>query len=672
MPRIKIVCAGSLVLAVGLLTAGCGSIAPSRTYTAIVNGERVAPPDIAMGDPAIVERIIQIGLDDNRVMDHLSHLSEDIGPRLTGSSKLETANKWVRDTYIEWGLDNPEIEQWGTIPVRFDREPSTAQVVTSRVVTDENGKETVEYTSTRDMAFTTLAWAPGTDGPVAGRVVRMPADEAEYNAVKDQLAGAWILIPTQRRAGQRGLRSGAGVRYRQRNEARQRLAEGNITQVPEPAPPTPAPKPIEYSDSISGVWNGTMSGGPIPDGAPFTLILAKGEAGVMGDINFPGFEGGKIADVAYNEEKGSLDFKWTMSMGDVIFNLFARNNGLEGKAVSGDLESNFTIQGKRGETVVTTTPADTGVELAILDRVLLAEPAGFMSSSGDERVWTSSVSGWRSLNPANTGGDVEIIISEPDYASMNSRLFDGEQVTVQVNANNVFTPGPIPLYNTIAEIKGSVWPEQVVIISAHLDSWNGQGSMGTVDNGTGSAVTMEAARLLMASGAQPKRTIRFIHWTGEEQGLLGSRAYVEMHKDEILANVSLCLVDDGGTNYEGGIQIIEPMRDYFAAATAPLNDVFYSETDGQFLNVDVQVRNSMPRGGGSDHASFNAVGVPGFFWNEIGRANYRYAWHTQNDRIDQAIPEYLRQSATCAAVTAYNLACAPEMLPREGAKDAQE
>lgn len=73
----------------------------------------------------------------------------------------------------------------------------------------------------------------------------------------------------------------------------------------------------------------------------------------------------------------------------------------------------------------------------------------------------------------------------------------------------------------------------------------------------------------------------------------------------------------------------------------------------------------MPHSGSSDHASFNAVGVPGFFWDEVGRADYGYGWHTQYDKYEIAIPEYLMQSSTCVAVTAYNLACAETMLPRE-------
>ena len=197
--------------------------------------------------------------------------------------------------------------------------------------------------------------------------------------------------------------------------------------------------------------------------------------------------------------------------------------------------------------------------------------------------------------------------------------------------------------------------------------------MGTVDNGTGTSVTMEAARILAAVGVQPKRTIRFALWSGEEQGLLGARGYVRGLSDEERAKISAVFVDDGGTNYQGGIPAADHMVDYLAAATSWTNGRFYSETDGKDLVVNIRpTGDKIETHGGSDHAAFNAIGVPGFFWDEIGRANYSYGWHTQFDRLDQAIPEYLVQSAVNTAITAYNLANAPAMLPREAPAQAEE
>ncbi len=303
-------------------------------------------------------------------------------------------------------------------------------------------------------------------------------------------------------------------------------------------------------------------------------------------------------------------------------------------------------------------------ELSVVERLALEPVAGYISTSRDERVWTGGVPDWRTLEPDNIPQDVHVQVRGTDYDFINSRVADGEPIEAEFNLQATFTGGPIPTYNTIAEIPGTEKPEEVVIVSGHLDSWNGPGSQGCTDNGTGSSVTIEAARILMAVGAKPTRTIRFILWTGEEQGLLGSRAYIEANKDS-LDKISAVFVDDGGTNYEGGIPAADSQVDYLSAATAPTNNQFYSEIDKKFLNVNIRKAGEMRTGGGSsDHASFNRVGVPGFFWDEVGRAEYGFGWHTQNDKYELAIEEYLVQSSTNAAITAYRLACAPALLAR--------
>ena len=304
-------------------------------------------------------------------------------------------------------------------------------------------------------------------------------------------------------------------------------------------------------------------------------------------------------------------------------------------------------------------------EFSIIERLALEEVAGYISTSRDERVWTGAIPGWRQLDVDQMPKDVHIQVRLSDYDFINSRLADGESIAFEADLQHTLVKGPIPLYNTVAEIRGTDLPDEVIIVSAHLDSWDGPGSQGCTDNGTGSAVTLEAARILAVVGAKPRRTIRFINWTGEEQGLLGSAAWVKANTDK-LDKVSAAFVDDGGTNYQGGIPAADNMVEMLAAATAPMNYQFYSETDKAWLNVNIKKNGRRnPRGGGSDHASFNRAGVPGFFWDEVGRATYSYGWHTQHDTIALAIPEYLMQSATNTAMTAYRLACAPSLLPRE-------
>ncbi len=308
-------------------------------------------------------------------------------------------------------------------------------------------------------------------------------------------------------------------------------------------------------------------------------------------------------------------------------------------------------------------------EAEIRDRVALIDVAGYITTSGDERVWTGSIGGWRTTKLADIPNEVSVIVRLSDYDYMNSRLTDGGSVTAEFDLKHDLIAGPSPVFNTIAEIRGSDLPNEVVYVSAHMDSWDGPGSQGATDNGTGTAVTLEAARILMASGAKPRRTIRFALWTGEEQGLLGSEFHVKQRKSD-WANWSACINDDGGTNTQGGMNSTsDEMAQMLAAATAPVNGLFFDSVDGKALNVNIKRVRSLRNDGGSDHASFNQVGVPGFFWDEVGRADYGYGWHTQHDKYELAIAEYLKQSATCSAITAYRLACAPTLLPREAPRD---
>ncbi len=251
-----------------------------------------------------------------------------------------------------------------------------------------------------------------------------------------------------------------------------------------------------------------------------------------------------------------------------------------------------------------------------------------------------------------------ITIRKSDMDTVMLAVQTGRPCELEFNMEQKFIKGPRKNAIVVAEIKGTEKPDEVVIVSGHLDSWDGPGSQGALDNGTGTVVALEAARILTAAGAKPKRTIRFILWTGEEQGLFGSTDYVKRHADE-LSKISAVFVDDGGTNYEGGLSCTQEMLPMLQEAQAPMTGVFPD------MPYEMKVVPRIPRGGGSDHAPFNAAGVPGFFWFETGRSDYNFVHHTQHDRFEMAIPEYLVQSSTNSAIMSYNLACAATLLPRE-------
>lgn len=281
---------------------------------------------------------------------------------------------------------------------------------------------------------------------------------------------------------------------------------------------------------------------------------------------------------------------------------------------------------------------------------------GTVSGSRNELVTTSG--SWQNLSWENLPKDVDITVRASDYTAITDAISRGKNAILAFDLEHKFEKGPVPVYNVIAEIVGTEKPDEVVIVSGHIDSWDGPGSEGACDNGTGTSVAIEAARLLMNAGAKPKRTIRFILWTGEEQGLWGSRRYVEMHKDS-LSKISAVFVDDGGTNYSGGLTGTALMEPMLRQATDVLNTAFPD------MPVRISVVERMPSGGGSDHAPFNQVGVPGLYWTKTGVANYGYIWHSQHDKLPAAIEKYLIQASVAQAITSYNLACADTLLPRQ-------
>jgi hypothetical protein len=253
--------------------------------------------------------------------------------------------------------------------------------------------------------------------------------------------------------------------------------------------------------------------------------------------------------------------------------------------------------------------------------------------------------------------DITITVRKSDMERIFENLDSNRPVELEFNLDHQIKNGPVKNYNIIAEIKGTEKPDEIVLMGGHIDSWDGPGSQGAADNATGVASAIEAARILIAAKAKPKRTIRFILFTGEEQGLYGSRRYVEMHKNE-LDKHSCIFIEDGGANYEGGTYVLDTMEPMFKPIVDVMNRAFPA------LPMKTRTVQTMPRGGGSDHVPFNAVGVPGFFWDETGNFNYTYVHHTQHDRAEMVPMNYMYQSATNNAVSTYIIACAPTLMPR--------
>lgn len=269
------------------------------------------------------------------------------------------------------------------------------------------------------------------------------------------------------------------------------------------------------------------------------------------------------------------------------------------------------------------------------------------------------------------------LVAETEQFNRIYRLVQqGVPVKMNVDLKAQFYEDDLTGYNTIAEIPGTDLADEVVMIGGHLDSWHS--GNGSTDNGAGSTVAMEAMRILAESGVKPRRTIRIALWTGEEQGLLGSRGYVAKNFAKIgdgsdtaafaaMAGGRAQLVKtpaydkfsayynlDNGTGQIRGINMQgnEQLRPIFKEWFGPFNDI-----GAQTVSV-----NSV---GGTDHLAFDAVGLPGFQFIQDPIEYFGRTWHTTQDVADRTIEEDLKRSATIMAAFAYNTAMMNEKLPRK-------
>jgi carboxypeptidase Q len=272
----------------------------------------------------------------------------------------------------------------------------------------------------------------------------------------------------------------------------------------------------------------------------------------------------------------------------------------------------------------------------------------------------------------------QLVAELEQYNRLVRLIKQGVPVKMTVDLAAQFYEDDLKGYNTIAEIPGSDpnLKDEVVMVGAHLDSWHA--GTGATDNGAGSTVAMEAIRIIQASGLKPRRTIRIGLWTGEEQGLLGSRGYV---------GKNLGTIGDGSDadafKALGGQQVPitkKSAHDKFAAYYNLDNGT--GQIRGIYLQGNEQLRSTfkdwlMPfkewgattvtisNTGGTDHLGFDALGLPGFQFIQDPIEYFTRSWHTTQDVSDRILEEDLKRSAVIMATFAYNSAMTDQKLPRK-------
>lgn len=232
-----------------------------------------------------------------------------------------------------------------------------------------------------------------------------------------------------------------------------------------------------------------------------------------------------------------------------------------------------------------------------------------------------------------------------DQSQLERFLVSGKTVRLRINVRNTFTGGPVESANVVGEIVGREQPKEILVVGAHLDSWDL--SEGTTDNGTGATSVLAAAEAILKSEQRPRRTIRFVLFTGEEQGLLGSLAYAKQHAGEMKNHLGSVVLDDGqGPVKEfqlgGRDDLIAPMKSF-----------------AESLENVREIKVSDKREFGTDTGPFILAGLPGINLNQDS-PDYKYTHHSAADALEAVKPDVLTQNAAIMALTAFWLADRPD------------
>ncbi len=488
-------------------------------------------------DP-VVDRIIEIGLNDNRTMEHLDILTNRIGGRLSGSDAYANAANWAASKFREWGMI-VEMDEAGEVPVGFNRGPWFGRMLGEEGMT---------------LHFATPSYTSGTKGVQRGHVVLEPKTRAQFERMKGRLNGAWVLIT--------GTNDGWPVDISdEAHERRQRIIDRNeeIEQRNNEIRRANFGRPEEEHEELI----------PLAD-EPALFYREMAEAGILGVI-----------------QKSTVPIR------------------------------------------------------ALYDRRNL-----------DDMTFD------------NLPGIPDIKLNEHQYAIIEQMARERQYFQLEFDIRNHFKPGPVKYHNVIGIIPGTEFPDEYVIMGGHLDAFDV--ATGGVDNGSGVSPSMEAARLIMESGGQPRRTILVCLWAAEEFGLLGSRHWVEQNEDK-LDRISNMFNRDSGPLVASSLSVTPAMWDDMERITAPLNDI---NPDFPFELREHTPRRipAVPRG--TDSGSFAVKGVPimTFGLSDPKGYDFQYGeiWHTERDLYNMSIAEYQEHTSIVTAIVVLGIANLDHLLPREG------
>ena len=331
--------------------------------------------------------------------------------------------------------------------------------------------------------------------------------------------------------------------------------------------------------------------------------------------------------------------------------------GAEGDVVTANL---YDMDGEiknvsrlKGKVVLVTAKGKSNQDFALLfakfgDFLRAAGPAGAVALIGGQGG--SKAAGMNLTHTGILGFDADFAVpvvsmTAEDQTQLERFVDRGITPRVRFNVQNSFTSGPVETANVVGEIRGREHPEQIFVVGGHLDSWDL--AQGTTDNGSGTAAVLGAADAIMRSGERPRRTLRFILFTGEEQGLDGSFAYIKQHQAEMPNHLGDLILDAGQGPVKGfqlgGRDDLVPVFQPFANALANV----------RALQVDDKIES------GTDTLPFSIAGLPGINMNQ-DTADYRFTHHSAADALDAQKADVLTQNSMLMALAAFWIADRPD------------
>ena len=375
---------------------------------------------------------------------------------------------------------------------------------------------------------------------------------------------------------------------------------------------------LQSLDGTQLAWNPSTSS----EGVTAELIvLPMVKDSLAFDTWLPNVKG-KLVMISMNQPTGRPDYNWEEFATEESFEKMKKNRDEQTSAWRNNMKN-------------------TGYNRRTL--TLALENAGAVGIVASN--WSKGF-GVNKIFSARTKAIPTVDLELEDYTMLYRMVEYGDKPEIKIVAESKEL-GKVPNFNTIAEIKGTEKPDEYVILSAHFDSWDG--GTGATDNGTGTLVMMETMRILKKMYPNPKRTILVGHWGSEEQGLNGSRAFVEDHP-EIVKNIQAVFNQDNGTGRVvrlSGAGFLHAY-DYLGRWLHPVPKDIKGPIKTTFPGS--------PSGGGSDNASFLAAGAPSFNLSSLNWSYWDYTWHTNRDTYDKIVFDDVRSNVILAAILTY-MAC---------------